>query len=145
MSFLIIRIGGNQFRIGVNYPPWKFPTDVMPNEQNISSPPTTESSAIEKYPSHESGDNRKKRPGSGGIVIMVVGAVMTVIGAAVFVAVRTHRSTKQTLDSIGGSLSSLQSLPISASQGQRKFFRNTSIYHFPQLVCVKAFAKMVSS
>ncbi|KAL3373034.1 hypothetical protein AABB24_005174 [Solanum stoloniferum] len=110
-------IGGNQFRIGVNYPPWKFPTDVMPNEQNISSPPTTESSAIEKYPSHESGYNRKKRPGSGGIVIMVVGAVMTVIGAAVFIAVRTHRSTKQTLDSIGGSLSSLQSLPISASQG----------------------------
>ncbi|XP_055801592.1 protein STRUBBELIG-RECEPTOR FAMILY 2 isoform X2 [Solanum dulcamara] len=110
-------IGGNQFLTGVNYPPWKFPTDVMPNEQNISSPPTTESSAIEKYPSHEAGENRKKRPGSGGIVIMVVGAVMTVIGAAVFIAVRTHQSPKQTLDSIGGSLSSLQSLPISASQG----------------------------
>ncbi|CAN4114581.1 unnamed protein product [Withania somnifera] len=110
-------IGGNRFRIGVNYPPWKFPTDVMPNEQNISSPPTTESSAIEKYPSHEAGDNRKERPGSGGIVIMVVGAVMTVIGAAAFIAVRTHRSQKQTLDSVRGSLSSLQSLPICASQG----------------------------
>lgn len=114
MSFIIIRIGGNQFRTGVNYPPWKFPTDVTPNEQNISSPPTTESSAIEKYPSHEARDNTKKKPGSGGIVIMVVGAVMTVIGAAVFFAVRTHQSRKQTL----GSLSSLQSLPISASQGQ---------------------------
>ncbi|PHT52921.1 Protein STRUBBELIG-RECEPTOR FAMILY 2 [Capsicum baccatum] len=110
-------IGGNRFRIGVNYPPWKFPIDVMPNEQNISSPPTTESSVIEKYPSHEAGYNRKERPGSGGIVIMVVGAVMTVIGAAVFIAVRTHRSRKQTLDSLRGSLSSLQSLPISASQG----------------------------
>ncbi|MCD9644491.1 hypothetical protein HAX54_032715 [Datura stramonium] len=110
-------IGGNRFRIGVNYPPWKFPVDVMPNEQNISSPPTTESSAIEKYPSHEARDSRNKRPGSGGIVIMVVGAVITVIGAAVFIAVRTHRSRKQTLDSVRGSLSSLQSLPIRAQQG----------------------------
>ncbi|XP_060210374.1 protein STRUBBELIG-RECEPTOR FAMILY 2 isoform X1 [Lycium barbarum] len=110
-------IGGNQFHVGESYPPWKFPTDVMPNEQNMSSPPTTESSAIEKYPSHESGNNRKKRPGSGGIVIMVIGAVLTVIGAAVFIAIRTHRSRKQTLDSLEGSISSLQSLPISAPQG----------------------------
>ncbi|KAJ8564480.1 hypothetical protein K7X08_000940 [Anisodus acutangulus] len=106
-------IAGNRFDIGVNYAPWKFPTDVMPNEQNMSSPPTTESSAIEKYPSNEAGDNRKKRPGSGGIVIMVVGAVITVVGAAVFISLRTLRSRKQTLDSI----SSLQSLPISAPQG----------------------------
>ncbi|KAK4373022.1 hypothetical protein RND71_008406 [Anisodus tanguticus] len=106
-------IAGNRFDIGVNYAPWKFPTDVMPNEQNMSSPPTTESSAIEKYPSNEAGDNRKKRPGSGGIVIMVVGAVITVVGAAVFIALQTLRSRKQTLDSI----SSLQSLPISAPQG----------------------------
>ncbi|KAK4343758.1 hypothetical protein RND71_036852 [Anisodus tanguticus] len=106
-------IGGNRFAIGVKYTPWKFSTDVMPIEQNMSSPPTTESSAIEKYPSHEAGVSRKKRPGSGGIVIMVVGAVMTVIGAAVFIALGTRRSPKQTLNSI----SSLQSLPISAPQG----------------------------
>lgn len=113
---LIIRIGGNRFHSGgADYLPWKFPTDVMPN---ISSPPTTESSAVEKYPSHETGDNRKKRPGSGGIVIMVVGAVLTVFGAAVFITFRIRRSQKQTLDSIRGSISSLQSLPISAPQGQ---------------------------
>ncbi|MCD9641702.1 hypothetical protein HAX54_028090 [Datura stramonium] len=60
---------------------------LYPMSKNISSPPTTESSAIEKYPSHEARDSRNKRPGSGGIVIMVVGAVITVIGAAVFIAV----------------------------------------------------------
>nr|XP_016470054.1 PREDICTED: protein STRUBBELIG-RECEPTOR FAMILY 2-like [Nicotiana tabacum] len=107
-------IGGNRFHSGgADYLPWKFPTDVMPN---ISSPPTTKSSAIEKYPSHETGDNRKKRPGSGGIVIMVVGAVLTVFGAAVYITFRIRRSQKQTLDSIRGSISSLQSLPISAPQ-----------------------------
>ncbi|KAL3620254.1 hypothetical protein CASFOL_035166 [Castilleja foliolosa] len=36
-----LRIGGNKFHTGPNYPPWKFPSNTNPTEKNISSPPLT--------------------------------------------------------------------------------------------------------
>ncbi|XP_022640279.1 protein STRUBBELIG-RECEPTOR FAMILY 2 [Vigna radiata var. radiata] len=42
-------IGGNKFQTVDNSPPWAFPLDNVPLEQNTSRPPITQANAIENY------------------------------------------------------------------------------------------------
>ncbi|KAK3023430.1 hypothetical protein RJ639_042674 [Escallonia herrerae] len=109
-------IGGNIFDKGGNYPPWTFPLDTIPNEQNISSPPSTVSSAIASYPSHKVRRKKKKGLGPGGVACMVGGATLVATCAALFIVVRVHQARAKKLRSVENSESSRQSLPMSTAR-----------------------------
>ncbi|XP_019077132.1 protein STRUBBELIG-RECEPTOR FAMILY 2 isoform X2 [Vitis vinifera] len=100
--------GGNRFHPGGNYPPWDFPLET---EQNINSPPTTESSAVENYPSRKAHERKKKRLGPGGIALMVGGGTLLVSCAALLLTVRINRARAQTHKSLEGSESALHCIP----------------------------------
>ncbi|KAL2480559.1 Protein STRUBBELIG-RECEPTOR FAMILY 2 [Abeliophyllum distichum] len=107
-------IGGNRFnKNGPNYPPWNFPFDTSPNEQNITSPPSTNLSAIESHPSQKLGGHKKKGMGAAGIVLMVGGGTLIAACAALFLLIRIHRSRREILKSLGSSEGSTRSPPIS--------------------------------
>ncbi|KAF5802197.1 putative protein kinase RLK-Pelle-LRR-V family [Helianthus annuus] len=61
--------GGNMFDKGENTPPWDFPFDSPPDQQNITAPPSTESSAVKNYPLPEPTKPKKKKIGK--LVIFV--------------------------------------------------------------------------
>ncbi|KAK9055463.1 hypothetical protein SSX86_026546 [Deinandra increscens subsp. villosa] len=61
--------GGNMFGKVDNSPPWDFPLDDPPDQQNFTSPPSTESSAVQSYPLSESGTHKKKKKGTIGILV----------------------------------------------------------------------------
>ncbi|KAK9290476.1 hypothetical protein L1049_008646 [Liquidambar formosana] len=105
-------IGGNRFQVGANYPPWDFPLETVPTEQNFSSPPTTQSSAIENYPHLEEVGHKKKRMGLGGIAFMVGGGTLVVSCAALVIAIHLNRSRAQHLRRLENNDSSSPSLPI---------------------------------
>ncbi|KAK2976129.1 hypothetical protein RJ640_010664 [Escallonia rubra] len=109
-------IGGNIFDKGGNYPPWTFPLDTIPNEQNISSPPSTVSSAIESYPSRKVRRKKKKGLGPGGVACMVGGATLVATCAALFIVVRVHQARAKKLRSIENSESLRQSFPMSIAR-----------------------------
>ncbi|KAJ4969703.1 hypothetical protein NE237_002802 [Protea cynaroides] len=108
-------IGGNMFHKGANYPPWNFPWDNLPTDQNINSPPTTKPAAIESYPSIREGKHKNKRLGPGGTACIVGGATLLAVCAALLIAVRINRSHFFKLQSLKRDDSSLHSLPMSTN------------------------------
>ncbi|KAK9075838.1 hypothetical protein SSX86_004167 [Deinandra increscens subsp. villosa] len=67
--------GGNMFD-KESSPPWDFPFDSPPDQQNITTPPSSESSAVKNYPLPESRRLKKKKVGKTAIL---VGGVTLVI------------------------------------------------------------------
>lgn len=115
---LFFRIGGNQFNNnGPNYPPWNFPSDTLPNEQNFTTPPSTNLSAIERYPSHKVRGHKKKGQGAAGIVLIVGGGTLIASCAALFLLIRSQRSRREILKSLGSCEGSTRSSPISIVRG----------------------------
>lgn len=87
----------------------------MPIEQNISTPPTTQSSAVENYPPHKESGHKKKRLGSGGIAFMVGGGTLVATCAALAIAISINRSRAQKHKMLEDSNRSLCSLPVSTT------------------------------
>ncbi|XP_075639552.1 protein STRUBBELIG-RECEPTOR FAMILY 2 [Castanea sativa] len=108
-------IGGNRFHVGDNSPPWDFPLETVPIEQNISTPPTTQSSAVENYPPHKESGHKKKKLGPGGIAFMVGGGTLVATCAALAIAISINRSRAQKHKMLENSNRSLCSLPVSTT------------------------------
>ncbi|KAK8600702.1 hypothetical protein V6N12_050553 [Hibiscus sabdariffa] len=106
---------GNRFDTAAMYPPWNFPLDSAPHEQNISSPPSSQQSAMVDYPSSETSERKKKKLSPLGISSVVVGAALLAICAAVFFAVHIKRSNVKKLESLDSSNSTHHSHIISPS------------------------------
>ncbi|XWS43217.1 hypothetical protein CRYUN_Cryun16bG0083600 [Craigia yunnanensis] len=104
---------GNRFDIGAINPPWNFPLDSVPHEQNISSPPTAQQSAVVDYPSPEVSEEKKKKLSPVGIACVVVGVALMAICAALFFAIHINHSKR--LRNLDSSNSTLRSLPISTT------------------------------
>ncbi|KAK4798845.1 hypothetical protein SAY86_031171 [Trapa natans] len=85
---------GNNFD-AVGSPPWLHPLS-MPVQRNISSPPTSQSSAIENHPFPKVHRPKKKKVGPGGIACIVGGGMLAVSCAALLVAIfaRQARAVK---------------------------------------------------
>ncbi|XP_056696155.1 protein STRUBBELIG-RECEPTOR FAMILY 2 isoform X2 [Spinacia oleracea] len=123
-------IGGNTFsRVGA-YSPWSFPFDKVPNEQNITSPPIAESSAIEKDPS--SGKHQHKKKGKAlGIIALGVGGtafIVTLLALAIAVHVkRTRTAEPENLNSSHHSSGRYEEVPqvLSANTPPVVFSRHT--------------------
>ncbi|GLT96151.1 hypothetical protein SLE2022_137960 [Rubroshorea leprosula] len=109
-------IWGNMFHIGSNYPPWTFPLDNVPTVQNISSPPSTQSSAVVAYPSLEVSAPNRKRLSLGAIGSTVAGVVLVVTGVVLLFAIHIKRSNAQRLNSFESSGNILHSLPDNAER-----------------------------
>ncbi|KAL3534204.1 hypothetical protein ACH5RR_002665 [Cinchona calisaya] len=107
--------GGNRFDSGENYPypPWKYPLDVLSNEQNITSPPTQESSAIENYPTRKAVGRKRS---SGKIGFLVGGGTLLAFCAALALVVHIRRSQNGKIRSMGSSRNSLHSLAFSTNR-----------------------------
>ena len=114
MFHRIYRIGGNRFHRGENYPPWFFPLDTTPN---ITSPPSTESSAVESHPSHHEHKHKKKGFGPGGIASIVCGVTLLAACAAFFAVARIQQRGRS-LRRLESSPGSWQSLPVSTARGE---------------------------
>ncbi|XP_075516180.1 protein STRUBBELIG-RECEPTOR FAMILY 2-like [Primulina tabacum] len=109
-------IGGNKFDEETNYPPWNFP-DVIPTEQNISSPPVTNLTAFDTHPTHIASGHSKKRPGPSGIAMLVCGCTLVAVFAAVFVVIHYHRSHEKAVGEMGSCEGSARNRAISTVQG----------------------------
>ncbi|XP_061348889.1 protein STRUBBELIG-RECEPTOR FAMILY 2-like [Gastrolobium bilobum] len=109
-------IGGNKFHPVDNSPPWAFPLDGVPGEQNTSRPPTTQANAIENYAPPKVRKHKKKGMGPGGIAFVVGGVTLIVTGMALFIAIRLNRYHTQGLKSLESNHSSMPSHPISAAK-----------------------------
>ncbi|KAI4348758.1 hypothetical protein L6164_009440 [Bauhinia variegata] len=107
-------IGGNKFHAENNSPPWAFPLDSVPLEQNISRPPTTQANAIEN-PSPKVTVHKKKHMGPGGIAFMVGGGTLLATCVALLIAVHLNRLRAHRLENLESSNSSLQSPRSSAT------------------------------
>ncbi|KAG9148293.1 hypothetical protein Leryth_012241, partial [Lithospermum erythrorhizon] len=112
---LIDLIGGNHFDIGANYTPWTFPSDVVPDERSIPSPPTSESNAISKHPSPDKPKPKKRRIGIAGIICTVGGVLMATCAAA-FAVIRVRHSQKRKLRTLEGVEDSVHSLHVSTAR-----------------------------
>ncbi|WRX24608.1 Protein kinase domain - like 10 [Theobroma cacao] len=108
-------IWGNRFDVAAIYPPWNFPLNSVPREKNISSPPTTEQSAVVDYLSPEVSEEKKKSLSPVGIACVVVGVALMALCAALFFAFHVNRSHAKRLKSLDSSNSTLHSLPISTT------------------------------
>ncbi|GAA0161535.1 hypothetical protein LIER_17825 [Lithospermum erythrorhizon] len=108
-------IGGNHFDIGANYTPWTFPSDVVPDERSIPSPPTSESNAISKHPSPDKPKPKKRRIGIAGIICTVGGVLMATCAAA-FAVIRVRHSQKRKLRTLEGVEDSVHSLHVSTAR-----------------------------
>ncbi|XP_073132467.1 protein STRUBBELIG-RECEPTOR FAMILY 2 isoform X2 [Henckelia pumila] len=109
-------IGGNKFDKETNYPPWKFP-DIIPTEQNISSPPVTNLTAFESHPTHIASGHGKKRPGPSRIAMLVGGGTLIAAFAALFVVIRNHRSREKAVGEMGSCEGSARNRATSTVQG----------------------------
>ncbi|GAB4851549.1 hypothetical protein Ancab_030952 [Ancistrocladus abbreviatus] len=106
-------IGGNKFYGEANYPPWEFPFDNVPREQNITSPPTSESNAIATHPPPKVHRHKTKGLGPGGITLMVGGVAILTAFAALIMAIQINLARKK-LESIVGSPISMYSVPATS-------------------------------
>lgn len=114
LFLLLNRFWGNRFETPASYPPWNFPLDSVPHEKNISSPPTTQQSAVVDYPSPEvSTKIMKKMMSPVGILACVVVGVVLVSFAALFFAIHINRAHEKRLGSLDSSNSTMHSLPVS--------------------------------
>ncbi|XP_010557936.1 PREDICTED: protein STRUBBELIG-RECEPTOR FAMILY 2-like isoform X2 [Tarenaya hassleriana] len=122
-------IWGNKFQVDQNYKPWRFPLDVIPMMQNASGLPTTQSSAMKRFPGPEKQGKHKKRVVAGSIVIMVGGMALLGTFVAVF-AVRFSHKRARKLSSHRSDISTTYSLPISTT-------RDFSVEDSPQIMRVR--------
>ncbi|MBA0713237.1 hypothetical protein Golax_012280 [Gossypium laxum] len=106
---------GNRFDTAAMYPPWNFPLDNVPHEQNISSPPSSQQSAMVDYPSSEASETKKKKLSPLRISFVVVGVALVAVCVAVVFAIHIKRSNAKRLRSLDSSNSTLHSHPISPS------------------------------
>ncbi|KAK8279998.1 hypothetical protein V6Z11_D09G146500 [Gossypium hirsutum] len=106
---------GNRFDTAAMYPPWNFPLDNVPHEQNISSPPSSQQSAMVDYPSSEASETKKKKVSPLRISYVVVGVALVAVCVAVVFAIHIKRSNAKRLRSLDSSNSTLHSHPISPS------------------------------
>lgn len=90
----------------------------MENGQNINSPPITESSAVENYPSRKVKEHKKKRLGPGAIALMVSGLTLFVICVALILAVHNNRARAQKHKSLESGESPLHHLPTTIVEGE---------------------------
>ncbi|XP_031103129.1 protein STRUBBELIG-RECEPTOR FAMILY 2-like [Ipomoea triloba] len=109
-------IGGNRFDREQDYQQWSFPPYVLPNWQNISPSPSSDSSLNDtKHPSSqkEGGHMKKrsKRMSTGGIAAIVVDVVICLV---ILIVVWIVISPKEMLESIDGNPISEHSVPISS-------------------------------
>ncbi|KAK4413014.1 protein STRUBBELIG-RECEPTOR FAMILY 2 [Sesamum alatum] len=111
-----LRIAGNKFDKQTNYPPWNFPFETMPREQNISSPPATNLSAIESHPSRLIGVHKKKKKHATGIVLVIAGVTLIAALAVLAIVVHRNRSPGKTRGSFGSSEESMRSPAIGIVQ-----------------------------
>ncbi|KAL8236608.1 hypothetical protein R6Q59_017689 [Mikania micrantha] len=81
--------GGNMFGKDNNGPPWDFPLDKPPDQQDVTSPPSSESSAFKSYPLPE--PQMLKRIKKGKIGTLVGGGTLVVICLLLFFMVRFYR------------------------------------------------------
>ncbi|KAK7355125.1 hypothetical protein VNO80_14370 [Phaseolus coccineus] len=109
-------IGGNKFQRVDDSPPWAFPLDNVPLEQNTSRPPITQANAIENYAPIRVRKQKKKRIGPGGIAFMVGTGTLLATGFALFIAIRLNKLYKKRLENYESDHSSLSSNPISATK-----------------------------
>lgn len=114
---LLIRIGGNKFQRVDDSPPWAFPLDNIPLEQNTSRPPITQANAIENYAPIRVRKQKKKRIGPGGIAFMVGTGTLLATGFALFIAIRLNKRYTKRLENYESDHSSFSSNPISATKG----------------------------
>ncbi|MCL7048067.1 hypothetical protein MKW94_016601 [Papaver nudicaule] len=84
--------GENAFQIGANYPPWSFPTDNIPTDQNVENFPKAQSNAIESYPIIIDGKQKHRRLTPGAIAFTVGGIALVATCAAALLAIRIKRS-----------------------------------------------------
>lgn len=98
--------------------------DRVPMEQNIiHSPPTSQSSAIERNPvvkrnpvvERYEHKEKKKSMGPGGISFIVGGGTLVVSCVAIYVSVRVHKYRSQQLQENG---SAAHTLPLSTARGE---------------------------
>ncbi|XP_031397333.1 protein STRUBBELIG-RECEPTOR FAMILY 2 [Punica granatum] len=108
--------GSNHFH-AAGSPMWDFPPS-LPIKRNISSPPTSQSTAIGNYPSPKARRPRKKKMGPGGIACIVGGVTLAVSCAAFLIAIRIHRTRAMKPKGFGSSSSSSSGSSIeSQSEG----------------------------
>ncbi|KAL5741806.1 hypothetical protein ACOSP7_028538 [Xanthoceras sorbifolium] len=124
---------GNKFQADPNSPPWGFPLDSLPLENNITAAPTTESSAIEKPPSIEADGHNKKGMGPGGIAF-ICGVALVATCAALFVVIQINRARAQRLKGWDRSNSTLHSVSMTTDRG----FSCTALEESPQPFAVSS-------
>ncbi|KAI8540750.1 hypothetical protein RHMOL_Rhmol08G0009600 [Rhododendron molle] len=111
-------LDGNSLKAGANDLPWGFPLLNVTAGQNVKSPPTTESSTVERNPSHKAGGHKKKGLGPGGLAFTIGGVTLMATCAALIIVIRIHRShakKRLRMDFCGDC--SNHSLPISTTRG----------------------------
>lgn len=123
-NYFIVRIWGNKFQNGADSPPWDFPLDTIPRDQNISSPPATELSAIEHYPSLHVGKQRERRFSPVGIACGIVGVALVVSCAAIIIAIHIKRSRVHDSQDLKGDRTVL---PINTKHG-RSFHQFSDVH-----------------
>lgn len=93
--------------------------DRVPVEQNIKSPPTSQSSAIESNPIVERYEQKKKKSmGPGGISFVVGGGTLVVSCVAIYIAVRLHKYRTSKLQNSHGNDVTEFSLPTTTARGE---------------------------
>lgn len=110
-------MAGNSFH-AADSAPWSFPFDNAP-VKNISSPPTTQSSAIEKYPSSKL-HGQKKRKNRGDMALTVGGGTLIALCAvaALVVVVHAYRTRASKIRKVDNSSTSFHTLTISPTRGK---------------------------
>ncbi|KAI3984313.1 hypothetical protein MKX01_011267, partial [Papaver californicum] len=101
-AFNFTRFGKNAFQIGVDYPPWSFPTDTIPTDQNVENFPKSQSNAIENYPTPREGKQKQKRLTPGAIAFTVGGVALVATCAAALLAIQIKRSHLCKLENLEG-------------------------------------------
>lgn len=117
-SSILNSFWGNKFHVDPKSPPWDFPLDTLPIRHNISSPPTSQSSAVENFPSIRAGKHNNKGMSSAGIACTVGGVALIATCAALFTAIRISRARILRRKSLESCDSTLHSQPISTVRGE---------------------------
>ncbi|KAG4397167.1 hypothetical protein GLYMA_10G091400v4 [Glycine max] len=102
-------IGGNKFHAVDGSPPWAFPLDNVPIEQNTSRPPVTQANAIENYDPPKVRKQKNKHMGPGGIAFMVGTGTLLATGFALFIGIRLKKLHRQRMEDYERNHSSLPS------------------------------------
>lgn len=91
--------------------------DSLPIRHNFSAPPTSQSSAVENYPSNDIDQKHKKGMSPGGIAFLVCGLALAATCAALFIAFRINQARAARHNSLE-STTTMHSLPISTARGE---------------------------